>query len=235
MATANRQRGLFVAEDWKVIYRAFTEVNFAAYDFDTIRAAMVDYVRINFPEDFNDWIESSEFVAIIELLSYLGQSLAFRTDLNTRENFLDTAERRDSVLKLARMLSFNASRNLTASGLVKLDQISTTQPVIDSNGSNLANKTVRWNDVNNPDWFEQFVLILNAVFVATNPFGKPAKDGFVNDVKTQLYTLNNNSSANRVFPFSAIVDNETLEFEIVNPDLQMAKHFLKENLIHRKH
>jgi len=227
MAVATRQRGLFVAEDWKVIYRAFTEVNFSAYDFDTIRAAMVDYIRINFPEDFNDWIESSEFVAIIELLAYLGQSLAFRTDLNTRENFLDTAERRDSVLKLARMLSFNASRNISATGLVKLDQISTTQSVIDSNGTNLSNKTVRWNDANNPDWFEQFILILNSVFVATNPFGKPSKDGFISDIKTQLYTLNNDPSANRVFPYSSIVNNETLEFEIVNPDFTDGESFFE--------
>ena len=227
MATATRQSGLFVAEDWKVIYRAFTEVNFSAYDFDTIRAAMIDYVRINFPEDFNDWIESSEFVAIIELLAYLGQSLAFRTDLNTRENFLDTAERRDSILKLARMISFNASRNRTASGLVKLDQISTTQPITDSNGLNLSNRTIRWNDANNPDWFEQFILVLNSVFVSTNPFGRPAKDGTVDGIKTQLYTLNNDPSANRVFPFNATVNNETLPFEIVNPDFTTGESFFE--------
>ena len=73
MATAIRQRKLFAAEDFRVIYRAFTEINFSAFDFDTLRAAMIVYVRLNFPEDFNDWIESSEFVFLIELLAYLGQ------------------------------------------------------------------------------------------------------------------------------------------------------------------
>ena len=218
MATAVRQRGLFIAEDWKVVYRSFTEINFSAYDFNTIRNAMIDYIRINFPEDFNDWIESSEFVAIIELLAYLGQSLAFRGDLNTRENFLDTAERRESVLKLARMLSYNSNRNIAAVGLVKLDQISTSQPLTDSNGTNLANRTVRWNDANNPDWYEQFILILNSLFVSTNPFGKPAKDGIVNSIKTQLYTLDNDPVANKTFSFNSLVNNESLGFEIVNPD-----------------
>lgn len=220
MPVALRQSGLFVAEDWRVIYRAFTEVNFAAYDFDTIRAALVDYIRINFPEDFNDWIESSEFVALIELLAYLGQSLTFRADLNTRENFLDTAERRESVLRLARMLSFIPSRNRAATGLVKLTQISTTQPLTDSNGNNLANISIRWNDANNPDWFEQFILVLNAVFSETNPFGRPFKEGTVNRIKTQLYTLNNDPSANRVFPFSSIINGENFEFEITNPDFE---------------
>ncbi len=218
MPVALRQSGLFVAEDWRVLYRAFTEINFAAFDFDTIRSALIDYIRINFPEDFNDWIESSEFVALLELLAYLGQSLAFRTDLNTRENFLDTAERRESVLRLARMLSFVPSRNRAAAGLVKITQISTTQPLTDSNGNSLANTTVRWNDANNPDWFEQFILILNSVFSETNPFGRPFKDGTINEIKTQLYTLNNDPLANKVFPFSATVNNETFGFEIVNPD-----------------
>ena len=65
---------------------------------------MITYIRENYPEKFNDYIESSEFIAIIELLAYLSQNLAFRVDLNTRENFLATAESRESVLRLAKML-----------------------------------------------------------------------------------------------------------------------------------
>ncbi len=218
MTTAIRQRKLFVAEDWRVIYRAFTEINFAAYDFDTIRDAMIDYIRFNFPEDFNDWIESSEFIALIELLAYLGQSLTFRMDLNTRENFLDTAERRESILKLARMLSYIPSRNFPATGLLKLVQVSTNQPIIDSNGTNLSNLVINWNDPNNPDWFEQFILVLNATFGSTTPFGKPLKEGTVGGIKTQLYEFNNEPSANRVFPFSSVINGDNINFEIVNPD-----------------
>ena len=218
MTTAIRQRKLFVAEDWKVIYRAFTEINFAAYDFDTIRDAMLDHIRFNFPEDFNDWIESSEFVALIELLAYLGQSLAFRMDLNTRENFLDTAERRESILKLARMLSYIPSRNFPATGLLKLSQVSTNEPIIDSSGTNLSNLSITWNDPNNPDWFEQFILVLNSIFSSTTPFGKPIKDGTVGGIKTQLYEFNNEASSNRVFPFSSVINGDNINFEIVNSD-----------------
>ena len=67
MAIVERQNNLFAAEDWKVAYKAFSKINFQAYDFNTMRKAMVDYVKINYPENFNDFIESSEFVAIIEL------------------------------------------------------------------------------------------------------------------------------------------------------------------------
>ena len=107
---SSRQNNLFAAEDWKIAYKAYSKVDFQAYDFDTMRSAMVDYIRTNYPENFNDFIESSEFVSIIELLAFLSQSLAFRMDVNTRENFLETAERRESVFKLARMLGYNPKR-----------------------------------------------------------------------------------------------------------------------------
>ncbi len=57
MAIVERQNNLFAAEDWKVAYKAFSKINFQAYDFNSMRKAMVDYVRINYPENFNDFIE----------------------------------------------------------------------------------------------------------------------------------------------------------------------------------
>jgi hypothetical protein len=122
-----RQKQLFAAEDWQVLYTAFTQVNFNAYDFNTIRTALVTYIQINYPEDFNDWIESDEFVAIIELLSYVGTTLALRMDLNTHENFMDTAQRRTSIFRLAQMLSYQPQRCLTSVGYLKISQIVTSQ------------------------------------------------------------------------------------------------------------
>ena len=177
MAYSERQNNLFAAEDWKVAYKAFSNIDFTSYDFDTMRLSMVNYIRQNFPENFNDYIESSEFIAIIELLAYLSQSLAFRMDLNSRENFLETAERRDSVFKLARMLGYNPRRNVPASGLMKITGLRTNEPLTDSLNRNLANKTVFWDDVNNPESYEQFITILNSTFSNTNRFSYPIKSG----------------------------------------------------------
>ena len=99
MSQIARQRNLFAAEDFTVIYDSFKQANFQSYDYDTIRTAMVDYIKNRYPENFNDWIKSSEFVALVELMSFLGHNLAFRADLAVRENFLSTAERRESVLQ----------------------------------------------------------------------------------------------------------------------------------------
>ena len=181
--------------------QAYTQINFQAYDFDTIRSALVDYVRTNYPENFNDYIESSEFIAIIELLSYLSQSLAFRMDVNTRENFLETAERRDSVFKLARMLGYNPKRNYPASGLVKITSVRTDEPIIDSLGTQLNNVRVYWDDTNNPQSYEQFLLILNAAMSKTNRFTSPLKQGEVNSINTELYQINTPVNSPIVYNF----------------------------------
>ena len=103
-----KQNNLFAAQDWKVVYSAFTNVSLQAYDYHSIYNALVDYLRINNPDEFNNYVTHTEMMAHINMLAYLGQSMAFRIDLNARENFFDTAERRESILKLAYALSYNA-------------------------------------------------------------------------------------------------------------------------------
>ena len=210
-----RQSNLFAAEDWKVIYRSFQDADFQSYDFDTIRQSMLDYVSRNYPEEFNDYINSSEFIAIIDLLAFLGQSLSFRIDLNARENFVDTASRRESILRLANMLSYKPSRNVPARGLVKLTAIKTSEPITDSAGNNLSNVEVRWNDPNNANWFEQFITVLNTSFSSTNQFGKPSQSQTINSLNNDLYNFENIKNVQVAYPFSAKVNNENNTFEIV--------------------
>ena len=148
MSSTDRQNRLLVAEDWKRIYQSYKNADFQSYDFDNLRRTMISYLRENYPEDFNDYIESSEYLAIIDLIAFLGQNLAFRVDLNARENFLETAERRESVLRLARLLSYNPKRNIAANGLLKIESVSTTETLFDSNNTNLEGQTILWNDQN---------------------------------------------------------------------------------------
>ena len=140
MSTTDRQNRLLLAEDWKTIYQSFRYADFQSYDFDNLRRTMITYIRENYPEDFNDYIESSEYLALIDLIAFLGQNLAFRTDLNARENYIETAERRESILRLARLISYNANRNIAGNGLLKIESISTTEDVVDANNNNLSNQ-----------------------------------------------------------------------------------------------
>ena len=164
---------LLVAEDWTKIYQSFKNSDFKSYDFETLRRTMISYLRENYPEDFNDYVDSSEYIALIDLIAYLGQNLSFRVDLNARENFLETAQRRESILRLAQLINYNAKRNIAASGLLKLTSVRTTESIYDGSGVNLANASVSWNDATNPNWYSQFITILNAAMPSNSTFGKP--------------------------------------------------------------
>jgi hypothetical protein len=216
MATTSRQTVIFGVEDWKRIYQTYREADFQSYDFETLRKSFVDYLRLYYPETFNDYIESSEFIALLDVMAFMGQSLAFRTDLNTRENYLDTAERRDSVVRLANLVSYTAKRNTEASGYLKVFSVSTTENLTDYNGVNLANLTVNWADPTNLDWQEQFITIINASLTNAQKFGNPGSRQTILGVDTQEYTINLVPGFLPVIPYTATVDTVNMPFEVVN-------------------
>ena len=215
MATTDRQNRLLVAEDWRKIYTAFQQADFKSYDFETLRRTMIAYLRENYPDDFNDFVESSEYIALVDLIAYVAQSLSFRVDLNARENFLETAERRNSILRLARLINYNVKRNQTATGLLKINSVSTTQTITDSSGQNLANVTVVWNDATNSNYREQIIKILNSANFSGQKFGKPLESSSIGGIKTEVYTANSSNTDLPIFKFNSSVSGVQRNFEIV--------------------
>ncbi len=219
MSSSIRQSNLFAASDYQKVFQAYQFIDYTAYDYDTLKQALINYIQTYYPEDFNDYIESSEFIAIVELLAYLGTSIAFRTDLNSRENFIDTATRRESIIRLAQMVNYVPRRNVPASGLMKISSVTTDQVLTDSNGINLSNLTVFWNDPNNINWFDQFIQICNAAFSSLNPFGRPTKSGTIGSIPTDLYALNNILNLNVTYPVSITINGQSYPIDICNPNL----------------
>lgn len=219
MSTTDRQNRLLVSEDWKRIYQSFRNAEFKSYDFDNLRRTMINYLRENYPEDFNDYIESSEYLALIDMIAFLGQNIAFRIDLNARENYLELAERRESVLRLARLLSYNPKRNQAANGLLKIDSVSTTESIVDSNNLNLAGQTINWNDPANSNWNEQFQRVINAALPQNAKIGNPVKKENINGVPTEQYRFNGADNNIPVYAYSKTVDGRTLNFEVTSTDI----------------
>jgi hypothetical protein len=216
MSSTDRQNNLFINQDWKKIYQSFRNADFQSYDFENLRRTMIQYLRTNYPEDFNDYIESSEYLALIDLIAFLGQSIAFRVDLNARENFLELAERRDSVLRLARLISYNAKRNIPGQGLLKFTTLQTTETVIDSNGRNLAGQVIAWNDPSNTNWYDQFIKVINAAFPSTQQFGNPSAKSTIYNIPTQQYRFSGNNTDVPVYSFNKTVAGRLMNFEITS-------------------
>ena len=216
MATSSRQSTIFGSNDWKTIYKTFSQADFQSYDYETLRKTFVDYLKINYPETFNDYVESSEYIALLDIIAFMGQSLSFRDDLNTRENFIDTAERRDSVIKLANLVGYSPKRNLSAQGFLKVVSIATTENINDINGVNLSGATVLWNDPSNVNWQEQFNTILNAALVTSQRIGRPGNSQIVLGVKTSEYSIKIPEGFLPTVPFSQNISGNTMNFELVS-------------------
>lgn len=216
MARTTRQTVVFGVEDWKRIYQTYREADFQSYDFETLRKVFVDYLRQYYPETFNDYVESSEFIALLDVMAFMGQALSFRNDLNTRENYLDTAERRDSVVKLADLVAYTPKRNQAAEGLLKVFSVATTENIADFNGINLSNITVNWNDPTNLNWQEQFTTIINAALVNSQKIGKPSNRATILDIRTDEYTINLVPGFLPVIAYNSTVDGITMPFEAVS-------------------
>ncbi len=216
MTTTSRQNNLILNQDWTRIYQTFKNADFKSYDFENLRRVIITYLRENYPEDFNDYIESSEYLALIDAVAFLGQSLAFRVDLASRENFIELAETKESVLRLARMLSYNAKRNVAAKGLLKFTTITTTEDVVDSNGKNLAQQVITWNDPTNTNWLEQFLLILNSAMADNTEFGRSQGNAVIQGIPTEQYRFRTIGSDIPIFTFSKTVAARGMTFEVIS-------------------
>jgi hypothetical protein len=216
MTTTSRQNNLILNQDWTRIYQTFRNADFKSYDFENLRRVIIAYLRENYPEDFNDYIESSEYMALVDAIAFMGQSLSFRMDLNSRENFLELADRKESVLRLARMLGYNAKRNVPASGLLKFSSVSTSETVVDSTGRNLSDQIINWNDPTNTNWLEQFLLIINAAMADNTEFGRSQGSALISNIATEQYRFRSAIRDVPIFSFSKTVASRGMTFEIVS-------------------
>lgn len=106
------------------IRSALPFIQYTARDWSTIRDAVVEHLRKRFPDDFGDITESNLGVAFIEAVAYMFEVLSFNIDRAANENFLATAQQRDSVSKLVGLLGYRmapasaASVSLTITDIV---------------------------------------------------------------------------------------------------------------------
>ena len=219
MAQNIRQSKLFAAEDYVAVYESYVNANLQAFDYDTIRAAMVNYVRSTYPENYNDWIESSEFVALLDVVAQMGHNLAFRVDLNSRNNFLSTAERQDSVYKLAEFIGYTPRRNVSAFGEMKVVSVKTNEPVIGSAGTSLGGQDIKFESTSNVNNLDDFIAVMNSILQFGNQYGSPKKQTSVNNITQQFYDLNNTKNQIK-YDITGLANGKSSTYNVVSVDLE---------------
>lgn len=203
-----------IAEGYQRTHKAFEHINFSGYDYDTIKQSLISYLQLNYPESFNDYIESSEVMTIIEAFAYVGELMAYRIDANVHENFISQATRKDSILRLARLIGYVSKRRTSSRGLVRIESISTSESIRDSRGTELRNRVIQWNDSSNVNWQEQFFSVMGLILVQN--FGEPIRSVLVDSIGYELYASRITGLSNGVFPYSVATSQKNIRMELVS-------------------
>jgi hypothetical protein len=69
------------------------------YDFNTVRALLVQFISQNYP-DWKDFLESSSGMMLLELIAYTACMLAFRSDFQRAQGYLDSVTDTETLTRM---------------------------------------------------------------------------------------------------------------------------------------
>jgi hypothetical protein len=81
-------------------------IDYTARDFSTVKAALVQYLRDRYPNDFTDFTESQLGIAILELFAYVAANQNFYLDREANERYFATARQRRNIVLQARNVGY---------------------------------------------------------------------------------------------------------------------------------
>lgn len=92
--------------------------NYLNRDYETIKNDLMAYVKVYYPDQYNDFSESSVGMMLLELNAYVGDILSYHVDQSFNEMFMDSAKNRDSVIRIAKNLGYKARGKSPAATLL---------------------------------------------------------------------------------------------------------------------
>lgn len=89
-------------------------IDYSASDFESIRSALIKYVKATYPLDYTNFSESDFGMFLIELMAAVGHIQSMKSDLLANENYLRTARQRSSVRKLLELVGVKLKGPISA-------------------------------------------------------------------------------------------------------------------------
>ena len=108
-------------------------IDYTSRDFESIKKDLLSYVKRYYPKTYKDFNEASFGSMMMDLVSYVGDSLNFYLDYNANESFLKTSLEYENVLNHAKQLGFKYNPNRSSVGIVDI-----YMPVPSKDGAEVA-------------------------------------------------------------------------------------------------
>jgi len=81
-------------------------LNYTNQDFWSLKTRLINYIQENFGSEFNDFVESSLGIMLIENWAFIADTLSFKIDQLANEVFIDTVTELDNAFRLAQLVGF---------------------------------------------------------------------------------------------------------------------------------
>ena len=135
---------------YSVKKKSVKEVRYLNKDFTSFKDNLIEFTKIYFPNQYNDFNEASPGMMFVEMAAYVGDTLNYYLDNQFRETLLQFSEERKNVLAIAQ--SYGYKPRLATPAMVELTfsidvpaltvDANTYKPDLDFAGKIESNSTV---------------------------------------------------------------------------------------------
>ena len=98
------------------------EVKYLNKDFSSLKANLIEFAKVYFPNNYNDFNEASPGMMFIEMASYVGDVLSYYVDNQFKESLLAYAEEKKTVYNMAQALGYKPRQATPATAILDVFQ-----------------------------------------------------------------------------------------------------------------
>ena len=102
--------------------KSVKEVRYLNKDFASFKDNLIEFTKIYFPNQYNDFNESSPGMMFIEMASYVGDVLSYYIDNQFKESLLSFAEEKKTIYNMAQSLGYKPKQATAASTKIDIFQ-----------------------------------------------------------------------------------------------------------------
>jgi hypothetical protein len=183
-------------------------LNYTNQDYWSLKNRLRDIIKQKFPKDFNDLIESSLAIMLVELWAFLGDLLSFKMDQNVNEVFIDSVTEIDNAFRLAKLVGFSPTPPVAATAWFSatINNILATDLTIPG-GIDFQvvsdNRQITYElfpaDSNNNPVFDDDIIITAGSFTNTNIIGVEGR------TNRNLFTGTGEAGQSFQLPFAPVI------------------------------
>jgi len=118
--------------------KSVKEVRYLNKDFISFKENLIEFAKIYFPNEYNDFNESSPGMMFIEMASYVGDVLSYYIDNQFKESLLSFAEEKRTIYNMAQALGYKPK--LSTAATTGIDMFQTVPATTSGTGDSYTTK-----------------------------------------------------------------------------------------------